>query len=91
MNFSTYESDAIRDLFVTLRTEEASAAIATVATLGALRLHPLRTSYGLVPPPHEAFVQTVCAQIVARGFAVHGFDTAFERRSKPRARGKARP
>lgn len=87
MNFNTYESRAISDVFVTIRSEEARAAIATVHTLAALRLRPLRTGYGVVSPPHEAFVIAVCDQIVARGFALHGFDIAFERRLKPRTQG----
>jgi hypothetical protein len=87
-SLDTYESRAIADVFVTVRTVEAQAALATVDLLGALRLEHYRSAYQAAPPPpHQVFFSNVASEIVERGFALHGFDLAFERRRQPRPKG----
>jgi hypothetical protein len=82
---NTYESRAIADVFVTLRAVEAAGALATVDILGALQLEGYRPGYEAVPPPpHEMFFRMVTSEITERGFALHGFDVAFERRARRR-------
>jgi hypothetical protein len=86
VTLNTYESRAIADVFVTLRAVEAEATLATVDVLGALRLERYRAGYETVPPPpHEVFFRMVTSEITARGFALHGFDLAFERRRRRRS------
>lgn len=84
MSLSTFESVSIADLFVTTRALEAEATLTTVDRLAALRLVPLRKDYQVETELHQAFMCLVAAQITQRGYAVHGFDVAFERRQHPR-------
>jgi hypothetical protein len=92
MNVDTYESDAIPDVFVTLPTAEASAVIATVDKLRALRLHVVRHGYALRPDSRNAaFVEWINTQIAASGYAVHGFDLGFEQRARARKQAGSTP
>jgi hypothetical protein len=92
MNLDTYESAAIPDVFVTIPSAEASAVIATVDKLRALKLHVVRHGYALRSDSRNAaFVEWVNTQIGASGYAVHGFDLGFEQRARARKRAGANP
>jgi hypothetical protein len=85
MNLDTYESAAVRDVFVTIPSAEARMTIAMVDKLAALRLRLVRSSYTLAcNAPACAFRDLVLTDIAACGYAVHGFDIAFEHRRQRR-------
>ncbi|HET7403844.1 MAG TPA: hypothetical protein VFJ62_18740 [Usitatibacter sp.] len=79
MNLDTYQSALLHDVFVTIPSAEAGTTIAMVDSLAALRLSLVRPHYQI--PSHarmDAFRELVLTEIAARGYAVHGFDIAFE-------------
>ena len=85
MNLDTYQSAAIPDVFVTCPSVEARWTIASVDKLSALRLELVRPRYTLSSTTHNtAFVEFVNAEIALSGYAVHGFDLAFEQWLRPR-------
>ena len=85
MNLDTYESAAVPDVFVTVPSAEAGTTIAMVDMLVALRLSLVRPHYKLVSDARmDAFRELVLTEIAACGYAVHGFDVAFEDRRQRR-------
>jgi len=85
MNMDTYESAAIPDVFVTCPSAEARATLMAVDKLAALRLRLVRPGYTLDSDAgNKAFVEFVCAEIALSGYAVHGFNVAFDKRSRRR-------
>lgn len=85
MRLNTYRSASRPDVFVTFPSVEASSIIASVDRLSALQLQLVRPHYTLASDSRNAaFVEFVAAQIALSGYAVHGFDHAFEQRALPR-------
>lgn len=85
MNLDTYESAAIPDVFVTLPSMEAATTLLAVDKLAVLRLCLVRRSYTLHSDArNRAFVEFVRGEIADNGYAVHGFNLAFEQRVRPR-------
>jgi hypothetical protein len=88
MRVNTYESAAIPDVFVTFPSVEAASIIAAVDKLAALELQLVRARYTLdTHDKNAAFAEFVAVEIALSGYAVHGFDVAFEQRRHPRPRG----
>jgi hypothetical protein len=80
MQMDTYQSAAVAGLFVTLRSEAAAATIPLLDELVALRLDPFRRNYAFGEEARDRdFVTFVQTEIVLQGYAVHGYDPAFER------------
>lgn len=80
MRLNTYESAAIPDVFVTVPSAEARTTIALVDKLAALRLHLVRGSYTISGDcRNRPFLDLVSSEIAQSGYAVHGFDLAFDR------------
>lgn len=91
VTLDTYQSRAIADVFVTVRAVEARCVVACAGLLGPLRLEGYRRGYEIATLPcHDDFFRRVAADITARGFALHGFDVAFERRRSRRTAGVSR-
>jgi len=85
MNVDTYESAAIPDIFVTVPSVEARTTLVAVDRLAALRLHLVRPRYTLLSEGgNTAFVEFVSAEIALSGYALHGFNVAFEQRRATR-------
>ena len=85
MRLNTYRSASRPDVFVTFPSVEASSIIASVDKLAALQLQLVRPHYTLASDARNAaFAEFVAAEIALSGYAVHGFDLAFEQRTLPR-------
>ena len=87
MNLDTYQSAAIPDVFVTVPSAEARALLVAVDKLVALRLRLVRPCYRLFSDAgNGAFMEFVSAEIALSGYAVHGFNVAFEQPGSGRRR-----
>lgn len=81
MRLNTYESTAIPGVFVTFPSVEAESIIASVDKLAALQLQLVRPRYTVdANAGNAAFAEFVAVEIALSGYAVHGFDLAFDPR-----------
>lgn len=70
---NTYQSEALPHVFVTIPAAEAEATLAMVDHLRWMRLKLVRRRYR---PTGGDFLARVSTQILARGYALHGFERA---------------
>ncbi len=88
MKLNTYESRTVHDVFVTVPTAEAVATIGMVGKLRALRLKLVRRDYVVSDRPLDLhFLELVSMEIATSGYAIHGFDLAFDEAASRRPRG----
>jgi len=74
---NTYRSEVSPDLFVTIPTAEAEATLAMVDGLRRMRLKIVRQRYRPAARGADAdFLARVSTQILACGYALHGFERA---------------
>ena len=79
MQLNTYESGALRDVFVTVPSAEAQMTLAVVDKLAKLRLKLVRHGYTVSDDSRNLpFLEFVSMEIAASGYAVHGYDLAFD-------------
>jgi len=89
VRLNTYRSTCTPGVYVTMPAVEAAGIIGLVDCLAALSLIPVRCGFRLSAEDRDRpFLETVMRQIVAVGYAVHGFDRCV-RGGTRRVRAKA--